>query len=91
MVSLFSPNNIARNAAVAAFTQSIRMAPPAWTAPTVQMIAHPPPHRAAMGGVFLPVCLCDLNFCFGAPPNFFGGAFWGMGESLGGVIHCMGK
>jgi hypothetical protein len=47
----------ARNAGVAAFTQPIRMSPPAWTAPTVQMSAHLPPHRAAMEGRFLPVCL----------------------------------
>jgi hypothetical protein len=39
-------------AAVAAFTQPTRMAPPAWTAPTVQMSAHSPPHRVAMGGRF---------------------------------------
>jgi hypothetical protein len=60
------------------------MAPPAWTAPTVQMSAHPPPHRAAMGGVFLPVCLCNLNFCFGLPPpTFLGGLFGAWGSHWG--------
>jgi hypothetical protein len=48
----------ARNAAVTAFTQPIRMSPPAWTAPTVQMSAHPPPHRAAMEGRFSACFAC---------------------------------
>jgi hypothetical protein len=34
------------------------MSPPAWTAPTVQMSAHPPPHRAAMEGRFSACFAC---------------------------------
>jgi hypothetical protein len=42
------------------------------------------------GGAFF--CLVNMDFLvLGRPPKLFCGGFWGMGETLGGVIPCMGK